>query len=124
MSHPAPPIPSGPPPILDFYRRMRRTTDSVLRSEMRYLLRLGMRARGVGPTNKGWTRRPPARFVRPSFRRRLNPTFVELLMRWPIGWTDCGCSATGLTQWLPRMRSYVWMLGTASTGIERQDRLL
>lgn len=33
---------------------------------------------------------------RPSSRqtRRLNPLFVEHLMGWPIGWTDCGSAAT------------------------------
>jgi DNA (cytosine-5)-methyltransferase 1 len=24
----------------------------------------------------------------------LNPTWVEWLMGWPLGWTDCGASAT------------------------------
>ena len=30
----------------------------------------------------------------------LNPTWVEWLMGLPIGWTDFGCSETGLSQWL------------------------
>ena len=30
----------------------------------------------------------------------LNPTWVEWLMGLPIGWTDLGCSETGLSQWL------------------------
>lgn len=25
---------------------------------------------------------------------KLNPAWVEWLMRWPIGWTDCAASAT------------------------------
>lgn len=28
-------------------------------------------------------------------RRRLNPLFVEWLMGWPLGWTDCGAVVTG-----------------------------
>lgn len=35
----------------------------------------------------------------------LNPLFVEWLMGWPIGWTDCGSAVTALSRWLPRMRS-------------------
>ena len=35
----------------------------------------------------------------------LNPLFVEWLMGWPIGWTDCGSVATGLFHWLQLMRS-------------------
>lgn len=46
-------------------------------------------------------------------RRSLNPLFVEWLMRWPIGWTDFGCSETVSTPWLPLMRGYVSMLCTA-----------
>lgn len=42
-----------------------------------------------------------------SERKRLNVYFVEALMRWPIGWTDCGCAETGLTRWLPPMRGFV-----------------
>lgn len=34
-------------------------------------------------------------------------------MRWPIGWTDFGCSETGSTLWRQRMRGFVWMLVTA-----------
>ncbi|BAE50555.1 Site-specific DNA methylase [Paramagnetospirillum magneticum AMB-1] len=37
--------------------------------------------------------------------RRLNPRFVEWLMQWPIGWTDCGSPVTGFTLWLLRSRS-------------------
>lgn len=37
--------------------------------------------------------------------RTLNPQFVEALMGWPIGWTDSVSAATGLSRWLPHMRS-------------------
>lgn len=61
----------------------------------------------------------------PSARRRLNPIFVEALMRWPIGWTDFGCSETGSTRWRQDMRGFVWMLVTASAERESaQGRLL
>lgn len=35
----------------------------------------------------------------------LNPLFVEALMGWPVGWTDCGSAATGLSLWSRLMRS-------------------
>ncbi len=37
--------------------------------------------------------------------RTLNPLFVEALMGWPQGWTDCGSAVTGLSRWLQLMRS-------------------
>jgi hypothetical protein len=46
--------------------------------------------------------------------RRLNPPFVEWLMGWPVGWTDCGSPATGLSLWLQRWRSYLF--GSSSGG--------
>lgn len=46
----------------------------------------------------------------PSTKKRLNVFFVEALMRWPTGWTDCGLPETALTRWLPHMRGFVWML--------------
>lgn len=36
--------------------------------------------------------------------RRLNPRFVEFLIGWPIGWTDCDCAGTGYHLWLERSR--------------------
>jgi len=42
--------------------------------------------------------------------RRLNPRFVEWLMGWPLGWTDCGCSETGLSRYKRRMRSCLFTL--------------
>ena len=35
---------------------------------------------------------------------RLNATFLEWLMVFPIGWTECIVSATQLSQWLLLMR--------------------
>ncbi|MFH1158586.1 MAG: hypothetical protein V1721_06865, partial [Pseudomonadota bacterium] len=35
----------------------------------------------------------------------LNPLFVEVLMGWPVGWTDCGSAATGLSRWSRLMHS-------------------
>jgi hypothetical protein len=37
-------------------------------------------------------------------RRTLNPLFVEWLMGWPPGWTDCGLPVTEFTRWLQLMR--------------------
>ncbi len=37
--------------------------------------------------------------------RTLNPLFVEALMGWPIGWTDCGSAVTGLSRWQQLMHS-------------------
>ena len=42
--------------------------------------------------------------------RRLNPLFVEWLMGWPTGMTDCDCAETGLSPWLQRMRSALYSL--------------
>ena len=40
-----------------------------------------------------------------SPRLSLNPTFVEWLMGWPPGWTDCGSPVMGWSLWLQRQRS-------------------
>jgi DNA (cytosine-5)-methyltransferase 1 len=45
----------------------------------------------------------------------LNPLFVEWLMNWPIGWTDCASAVTGLSHWLRHMRSELSQLLQAST---------
>ena len=37
-------------------------------------------------------------------RPRLNPVFVENLMAWPLGWTDCEPLGTEWTLWLQLMR--------------------
>ncbi len=38
-------------------------------------------------------------------RRSLNPLFVEWLMGWPIGWTDCASPVTGLSHFKQRMHT-------------------
>lgn len=87
--------------LLTAYRRYRATTDSTLRSERRALLLMAIRAAG-----KGWTRKAPTAFRRPSFRRSLNPSFVGWLMGWPpIASTGFGFSATAWCLWHARMRS-------------------
>lgn len=55
-----------------------------------------------------------------STRRWLNVYFVEALMRWPQGWTDCACSATALTLWRQHMLSFVSMLGTSNAPAQMQ----
>lgn len=59
----------------------------------------------------------------PSTKKRLNIFFVEALMRWPIGWTDCGSPETGLTQWLPLMRGFVSTLCSQRMAPQRQGSL-
>lgn len=43
----------------------------------------------------------------------LNPTWVEWLMGWPRGWTDCEHSVTAksLRQWRQRSRTWLRRLG-------------
>jgi hypothetical protein len=43
----------------------------------------------------------------------LNPRFVEALMNWPAGLSDCACSATAWSLWWRRMRSCLSLLGWA-----------
>ena len=38
-------------------------------------------------------------------RRTLNPRFVEWLLGWPSGWTDCDSAVTGLSHYKQRMRT-------------------
>lgn len=54
-------------------------------------------------------------------KRVLNPLFVEWLMGWPIGWTDCEPVETGLSAWLERMRSALSTL--CSRPADPQDSL-
>jgi hypothetical protein len=49
----------------------------------------------------------------PSQKRRLNPLFVEALMRWPTGLSGFDTAETVSTQWLEHMRTFVLMLFTA-----------
>jgi hypothetical protein len=47
--------------------------------------------------------------------RTLNPLFVEALMGWPIGWTDCVSAATELSRWSRLMRSkFLQLLQTSN----------
>lgn len=113
---------TSPTPALSCYLRFRATTDSVLHSEMRALLLMGIRSRGrklkvdglARPLFTGWTRARPDPFVRPSFRRRLNPTFVEWLTRMPFGLSGFEREATELTRWLERMRGCLSTLHSAA----------
>lgn len=47
----------------------------------------------------------PAGQTSSTSTRRLNPRFVEWLMGWPIGWTDCDSPVTGFSPWLRRSRT-------------------
>lgn len=42
--------------------------------------------------------------------RRLNPRFVEWLMGWPVGWTDCASPVTEWSRYKSRMQSSLWAL--------------
>lgn len=92
--------PGSAGPLLSAYRRYRDTTCSQLRWERRALLLMAIRRQG-----RGWTRRRASVPARPAFRRQLNPRFVEILMGWPRGWTNCDCSEMGLFHWRRLMRS-------------------
>jgi hypothetical protein len=99
---------SLPPTVPTFYQRYRATTDSALRCEMRALRRMSRDRRPISKLKKGpdgrwkavppagWTPGPAPLWVRPSFRRQLNPRFVEWLMSWPPGLTSFDCSETAL----------------------------
>lgn len=56
--------------------------------------------------------------------RRLNPLFVEWLMGWPIGWTDCASPVTGFSLWLERSRSVLSALLSPATESGPQMRLI
>lgn len=103
---------SGSPETrLNAFRRYRATIDSALRSERRALLLMAIRRRDqakpgeVRRLQRGWTRTGLTAFVRPSFRRSLNPRFVGDLMGWPPGLTSFACSETAWSNWRARMRS-------------------
>lgn len=101
---------SSPTSHLSAYRRYRATICSRLRSERRALLLMGLRRRDrakpgeIRRLRRGWTRTGPMAFVRPSFRRSLNPRFVGDLMGWPPGLTSFECSETASSIWKARMR--------------------
>lgn len=103
----SPPAPETPSPgagshnsTLSAYLRCRATTCSELRAERRALIRMSIRVHG-----KKWAHAKPKPFVRPSFRRSLNPRFVGDLMGWPPGLTSFECSETASAIFRARMRS-------------------
>lgn len=109
--------PPGAPsrqPILMAFRRYRAMTDLKLRSEMRALIRLAIRAEKRGERRS---------FTRPSFRRQLNATFVEKLMGWPPGWTSFACSEMAFAAFKQRMRSELLSLGLPIEGPPAQGSL-
>jgi hypothetical protein len=57
----------------------------------------------------------------PSVKKRLNPIFVEALMRWPTGLSGFERQATALTQWWQLMPSYLSALCSRKPG--QQDSL-
>lgn len=79
---------------LTLYRRYRLTTDLRLRPEMKALLRMGARYRKNGVVLFSLRPKRFTPFVRPSFRKRLNPIFVEWLMGWPEGLSGFDTAAT------------------------------
>jgi hypothetical protein len=101
----------SPTTLLSAYLRYRATTDSALRSERRSLLLMAIRRRDrpkrgeIRRLRRGWTKTAPSAFVRPSFRRSLNPLFVGDLMGWPPGLTSFACSEMASSIWRERMRS-------------------
>lgn len=65
---------------------------------------------------------PAGQSSSPSIRR-LNPRFVEWLMGWPIGWTDCGSAVMEFPLWLQRMRSELSRLLSVSP-MERDGQMM
>jgi hypothetical protein len=109
---------------LILYLRLRATTNMALRSEMRALLRMAARSTEKGRRwRRGWTRASARPYVRPAFRTRLNPYFVEALMRWPSGMSGFGRQETAWIQWQLLMRSYLSELCTAYGGEPEQGDL-
>jgi len=50
-------------------------------------------------------------------RVSLNPRFVEWLMGWPRGWTDCGSPVTEWCRWLRQSRSYAYAIAFAQEDV-------
>jgi hypothetical protein len=48
----------------------------------------------------------------PSVKRKLNPIFVEALMRWPTGLSGFERQETAWTRWWQQQRSFLCALGT------------
>lgn len=56
----------------------------------------------------------------PSVKRKLNPIFVEALMRWPTGLSGFERPATALIQWQQQQLSYVSMLCSPVEAAQRE----
>lgn len=51
----------------------------------------------------------------------LNPLFVEALMGWPVGWTDCASAVMASSRWLQLMRSELSrLLQVSNSEMDRQ----
>lgn len=57
----------------------------------------------------------------PSAKRKLNPIFVEALMRWPTGLSGFERQETAWTQWWQLQRSYLSALDWGSSENEQHD---
>ncbi len=57
----------------------------------------------------------------PSVKRKLNPIFVEALMRWPTGLSGFERPAMALTLWQQRQLSFLSALYSASEAEEQMD---
>jgi hypothetical protein len=59
----------------------------------------------------------------PSVKRKLNPIFVEALMRWPTGLSGFARPATALIQWRQLMHSYLSALASGFSATPEQKDL-
>ena len=84
------------------------------------------RAMGLRPTARPDASSPPVRLTfqhgSGSFASALtcNPRFREMLMGWPIGWTDPGERVTGWSAWLQRSRTALSVLTRIDEGDPRE----
>jgi hypothetical protein len=86
------------PTVVDYKSdESRKSTEEIYKKKGRPLRRVACHFSPPAPPTPDGPQSSKA-------RRTLNPLFVEWLMGWPSGWTDCDSAATGLSHYRQRMR--------------------